>query len=177
MQHREYPWYAQVLTGPPRGFFEELTAMAKKSGKKVAAAAATPPMLPAPVRPAARVASEGFRLGYEGLASQGKDMLSAVVAANAALSQAMERMSLELVDLTRAAVESAAAAGAGLVDARSLEDVVALQYDFTKGCVERLIVGGARLSELGLKAASEVYEPLGARARKALDALGKPLAA
>jgi len=151
--------------------------MAKKSGKKVAAAAATPPMLPAPAWPTVRGAAEGFRLGYEGLASHGKDMLSAVVAANAALSEAMERMSLELVGLTRAAVESAAATGAGLVDAKSLEDVVALQYDFTKGCVERLIVGGARLSELGLKAASEVYEPLGARAEKALDALRKPLAA
>jgi hypothetical protein len=43
--------------------------------------------------------------------------------------------------------------------------------------VERLIVGSARLSELGLKAASEVYEPLGARAEKALDAWTKPLAA
>ena len=151
--------------------------MAKKSGKKLAAAAATPATLAAPAWPTVRGAAEGFRLGYEGLASQSKGMLSAVVAANAALSQAMERMSLELVGLTRAAVESAAATGAGLVDARSLEDVVALQYDFTKGCVERLIVGGARLSELGLRAASEVYEPLGARAEKALDALRKPLAA
>ncbi len=120
--------------------------MAKKTGKRVAAAAATPPMLPAPAWPTVRGAAEGFRLGYEGMASQGKDMLSALVAANAALSQAMERMSLELVSLTRAAVESAAATGAGMVDAKSLEDVVALQYDFTKGCMERLIVGGARLS-------------------------------
>jgi phasin family protein len=151
--------------------------MARKTGKRVAAAAATAPMLPAPAWPTVRGAAEGFRLGYEGMASQGKDMLSALVAANAALSQAMERMSLELVNLTRATVESAAATGAGMVDAKSLEDVVALQYEFAKGCMERLIVGGARLSELGLKAASEVYEPLGARAEKALDALRKPLAA
>jgi hypothetical protein len=151
--------------------------MAKKSGKKTAAAAASAPMLPAPAWPTVRGAAEGFRLGYEGLASQGKDMLSALVAANAALSQALEHMSLELVSLTRAAVESAAATGAGLVDARSLEDVVALHYDFSKGCLERLIVGGARLSELGLKAASEVYEPLGQRAEKAIDAFKRPLAA
>ena len=151
--------------------------MAKKSAKRTAAAVASAPMLPAPAWPTVRGAAEGFRLGYEGLASQGKDMLSALVAANAAMSQAMEHMSLELVSLARAAVESAAATGARLVDATSLEDVVALQYDFTKGCVERLIVGGARLSELGLRAASEVYEPLAARAEKAMDALKKPLAA
>lgn len=148
--------------------------MAKKSGKKAAAPA---PMPAEPEWPTARGAAEGFRLGYDGLASQGKDMLSALVAANAALGQAMGRMTLELVGLNRATVESAAATGAGMVDAKSLEDVMALHYDFTKGCVERLIAGGARLSELGLKAASEVYEPLGARAEKVLDAWTKPLAA
>jgi hypothetical protein len=152
--------------------------MAKKSGKKTETAAAKVPMLlSAPAWPTARGAAEGMRLGYEDLATHGKETLSALVASNAALSQALERMSLELVSLARAAVESAAATGAGMVDAKSLEDVVALQYGFTKGCVERLIVGGARLSELGLKAASEVYEPLGARAEKAIEALKKPLAA
>ena len=152
--------------------------MAKKSGKKTGTAAAKVPMLlPAPAWPTARGAAEGMRPGYEELATHGKETLSALVAFNAALSQALERMSLELVSLARAAVEAAAATGAGMVDAKSLEDVVALQYGFTKGYVERLIVGGARLSELGLKAASEAYEPLAARAVRAIDSLTKPLAA
>ena len=151
--------------------------MATKSRKKAVAAAAKLPTLPAPTWPTVRGAAEGIRVGYEDLVIHGKDTLSAFVAANAALSQALERISLELVGLARASVESAAATGAGLVDAKSLEDVVALQYEFAKTCVERMIVGGARLSELGLKAASEMYEPLGARAEKAIDALKKPLAA
>jgi hypothetical protein len=151
--------------------------MAKKSGKRTAAAVASAPTLAAPAWPTLRGAADGFRVGYEGLATQGKDMLSALVESNAALSQALERMSLEVVTLVRAAVENAAATGARLVDAKSLEDVVTLQYDFTKGCVGRLIVSGARLSELGLKAASEVYEPLGARRETAIDALKKPLVA
>jgi hypothetical protein len=151
--------------------------MAKKSGKRGAAAAATVPSLPAPSWPTVRGAAEGFRLGYADLASEGKHSLSALVAVNAALSQALERMTLELVSLARANVESAAATASGLVDATSVEDVIALQYDFAKGYVERLIEGGARLSVLGLKAASEVYDPLGARAEKAIDTLRKPLAA
>jgi hypothetical protein len=152
--------------------------MAKKSSKRAAApAAAAVPMVLAPAWPTARGAAEGLRTGYEDFAVQGKDMLSALVAANAAFSQALERMSLEVVSLARAAVESAAAAGAGMVDAKSVDDVMALQYEFGKGCVERFIVGGARLSELGLKAASDIYQPLGARAGKAIEALRKPLAA
>jgi len=121
MQHSEYPRRFQVLALASHVFFEELIAMAKKSGKKAAAPAPTPA---APGWPTVRGATEDFRLGCEGLASQGKDMLSALAAANAALGQAMGRMTLELVGLSRATVESAAATGAGMVDAKSLEDVM-----------------------------------------------------
>ena len=98
MQHSEYPRRFQVLALASRVFFEELIAMAKKSGKKAAAPAPTPA---APGWPTVRGATEDFRLGCEGLASQGKDMLSALAAANAALGQAMGRMTLELVGLRR----------------------------------------------------------------------------
>ena len=149
--------------------------MAKKSHKSTApVAVASVTRLTAPARPTVRGAAENLHVGYEGFATQGKHTLSALVAANAALSQAVARMSLEVVSLGRAAVENAAATAAALVDAKSLEDVVALQYEFAKTCVERFIVGGARLSELGLKAAGEVYEPFGAQA---IEALKKPLAA
>jgi len=121
MQHSEYPRRFQVLALASHVFFEELIAMAKKSGKKAAAPAPTPA---APGWPTVRGATEDFRLGCEGLAMQGKDMLSALAAANAALGQAMGRMTLELVGLSRATVESAAATGAGMVDAKSLEDVM-----------------------------------------------------
>lgn len=152
--------------------------MAKRSAKKTAATAVPAvPMLSAPAWPTVRGAAEGLRTGYEDFASRGKDLLSAVVAANAALSEALERMSLEWVSLARATVENAAATGAGMVDAKSLDDVVTLQYEFAKSCVERFIVGGARLSELGLKATSDVYAPLGARAEKAMEALRRPLTA
>ncbi|GEM_PF-2573852 len=151
--------------------------MAQKTRKRTAAATTTLPTLSAPTWPTARGAAESLRLGYEDLASQGKETLAALVAANAALSQALERMSLEVVSLARTAVENAAAMGAGMVDAKSVEDVAALHYDYAKGCVERMMLAGARLSELGLKAASEIYEPLGARAERAIDALKKPLAA
>jgi hypothetical protein len=152
--------------------------MAKKSRQKTAAAAVSEvSTLSVSGLPTVRGAAEGFRAGYEGFAAQGKHTLSALVAANALLSAALERMSLEMVGQARAAVESAAATGAGMVDAKSLDDVVALQYAFAKGCVERFMVGGARLSELGLKTVSEICEPLGARAETAIEALRRPLSA
>lgn len=129
--------------------------------------------LTAPAWLTVRGATENLLVGYEGFATQGRHTFSAVVAANVALSQAVGRVSLEVVSLGGAAVEDAATAAA-LVDAKPLEDVVALRYEFTKNCVERFIAGGARLSDLGLTAAGEVFEPLGAQA---IEALKKPLAA
>jgi phasin family protein len=144
--------------------------MARKSGNRAVALAAKMPAHGAG-RP------KGFGLGYDDLATQGKHTLSALVAANAALSRTLERMSQELVGFARASVESAAATGAGLVDARSFEDVLALQYDFAKGCADRLIAGSARLSELALRAASEIYVPLGTRVAQTTEILQKPLTA
>jgi phasin family protein len=85
-------------------------------------------------------------------------------------------LSLEFAGLARATFESAAAAGAALVDARSLEDVTAIQNEFARTCIARLLAQGTRFSELGLKAATEVYEPLSARAGKAMSVLGRPYA-
>jgi hypothetical protein len=132
--------------------------------------------LPVEVWPRPMVAVDRIRVGYADLAIQGKDALSTLVAVNAAVSDVLERMSLELIGLTRATFESAAAAGAALVDAHSLEDVAAIQSDFARSYVARLIAQGTRFSELGLKAATDVYEPLSARVGKAMSALGKPSA-
>lgn len=143
---------------------------AKKSHPKT-------PALPVPAWPTPRTAVDRIRVGYEDLTGRGKDTLSALVAANAALSDGLERVGLELVGLGRTLFESAAAACAALLDAGTLEDVVVLQSDFARTYVERMFASGARLSELGLKAASDAYEPLGTCAGKAIGALAKPLAA
>ena len=148
----------------------------RKSSRKTAAALNAVETLSAPAWPTVRGTAEGVRVGYESFVVQGQASLTALAAANAVLSQTVERMSLEVASLARAAVESATEAGAGMVVAKSVEGVVALQYAFTKGCVERFIVGGARLSELVLKAAREIYAPQGARVEKTVETLKKPLA-
>jgi len=147
-----------------------------KNGKNGKAGKAPHGKLPATVWPMPKLAADQFRVGYEDLAIQGKDALSTLVAVNAAMTEVLERVSLDLAGLARATFESAAAAGAALVDARSFEDVGAIQSEFARACVARLLAQGTRFSELGLKAATEVYEPLSARAGKAMSALGRPYA-
>ena len=114
---------------------------------------------------------------YDEAASAGKETLEAMLKANAALAGGMERIGQEMIGLTRQSLESVAAASSALLDARSIEDVVAVQSNFAKALVERLLTGTVKLSELSLQAASEAYDPLGERVEQTLAHLTKPLAA
>lgn len=124
----------------------------------------------------AQVASAVSR-SYDEAASAGKETLEAMLKANAALAGGMERIGQEMIGLTRQSLESVAAASSALLDARSIEDVVAVQSNFAKALVERLLTGTVKLSELSLQAASEAYDPLGERVEQTLAHLTKPLAA
>lgn len=135
------------------------------------------PALPAPVMPAIPPVETGFFAAYRDAASLAKENLATITAVNAALTEGMERIGLELVGITRSTLESAAATGAALLDARSLADMAALNGDFARDCLDRLIAGTVRLSQLGFAAASEAYEPFGARMERAFALRVRPLAA
>lgn len=135
------------------------------------------PALPAPVVSAIPPVETGFLAAYRDAASLAKENLVTVTAVNAALTDGMERIGLELVGITRGTLESAATTGAALLDARSLAEVAALNGEFARGCLDRLIAGTMRLSQLGFAAASEAYEPFGARMERAFALRARQLAA
>ena len=135
------------------------------------------PALPAPVVSTIPPVETGFLAAYRDAAGLAKENLATVTAMNAALTEGMEQIGLELVGITRGTLESAAATSAALLDARSLADVAALNGDFARGCLDRLIAGTMRLSQLGFAAASEAYEPFGTRMERAFALRVRPLAA
>jgi hypothetical protein len=135
------------------------------------------PALPARVTSAIPPVESGVFAAYRDAASLAKENLTTITAVNAALTEGMERIGLELVGITRGTLENAAATGAALLDARSLADVAALNGEFARACLDRLVAGAARLSQLGFAAASEAYEPFGARMERAFSLRARPLAA
>lgn len=134
---------------------------------------AIPTTIPTAIPPV----ESGFFAIYRDAASIAKENLATITAANAAVTDGIERFGLELVGITRGTLESAAAMGAALLDARSLADVAALNGEFTRTCLDRLVAGAVRLSQLGFAAASEAYEPFGARMARTLVPQVPPLAA
>jgi len=142
--------------------------MSTKPSKKPAAKAGETLSLPAPV---------GGFAHYEEISGAGKDTIAALLEANTALAAGLEKLGGEVIELTRDAFESAAAAGVALLDAKTVEDVMAVNNDYAKRTLEKLIACASRISELGFEAASAAYQPLGARFEKAMGDFAKPLAA
>jgi phasin family protein len=115
--------------------------------------------------------------GYEKMAGAGKENLDALMKANSALTEGIERISKEMIGLTRRSLEHAASVTSALLDATSIEDVVALQSDFTKSFIDQMLAGTAKLSELGFEVATEAYDPVGTRVERTLAELTKAVGA
>ena len=149
----------------------------KSTPEAPVAVAMAAPALPAPV-PAALPAIDGgvFAIYRDG-ASLAKENLTLLTAINAALSDGMERIGLEITGLTRGTLEAGAATASALLDARTLADVAALNGEFARACADRMAASAMKLSELAFQTASEVYEPWGARLERAFAAQHLPLSA
>jgi|SRR5690348_6565733 len=115
--------------------------------------------------------------GYDELADLGRENFAAVLRANAAFTEGMEAIGKEVVAYARNSLETAAEAATALLAAKTLDDVVQLNSDFAKASFDRMIAGSTKLSEMGVKVASEALAPIGDRVEATFQKLAKPLAA
>jgi phasin family protein len=114
--------------------------------------------------------------GYEDLAAFGKANIEAFVQANSILTKGVEEFSKEVVSLTQASMESAAAAAKAIFAAKTLKDVMALQADYSKTSLDKFFANSSKLSELGVKVASDAIAPVTARVNVAVEKVLKPAA-
>lgn len=135
------------------------------------------PASPAPIATGIPPMESGMFAVYRDASSLAKENLAVFAAVNAALSEGMTRIGLELAGIARGTLEEGAGTAAALLDARTIADVAALNGDFARACVDRLAAGAMRLSELVFETASEVYEPFGARLERAFSAPPRPFPA
>ena len=142
-------------------------------------AAAEPIAKPAAKSVAAEANGESAALfaGYEHWTDVGRENFTAVIRANAALNQGLEALGREVIQYARQSFEQAAETATALLGAKTFEDVVQLNTQFAKANIEGLIERSARLSEMGVKVASDALAPLGGRVEAAIHKLSKPIAA
>ena len=114
--------------------------------------------------------------GYEEIAAFSKANIDAFVQANTILVKGFEELSKEIVALTQASIETAATTTKAVFAAKTIKDVVALQSDFTKTSFDKFVSNSSKLSELGVKVASDAIAPVTARVNVAVEKVLKPAA-
>lgn len=90
----------------------------------------------------------------------GRGALAALAESQAALARGLEALSAELAGLTLSGLDATTRAASKMLGIRTLCDAIEVNARFTCSSFDTLIAGSARLSELGVKLATETSQPL-----------------
>jgi hypothetical protein len=90
----------------------------------------------------------------------GREPLAALTESQAALARGLEALSAEMIGLTLSGIDTAARAASKMLGIKTLSDAIEVNAGFTCSSFDALIGGSARLSELGVKLATETSQPL-----------------
>ena len=114
---------------------------------------------------------------YQEWADLGRDSVTAVIQANAALTEGLGAIGLEMLGGARVDFEAVAQTATALLGAKTLDEVIQLSSDLAKSSFEAMLGRSARLSEMSVKVANEALAPFGGGFEAAVVKLTKPIAA
>jgi hypothetical protein len=104
----------------------------------------------------------------------GRDNVAAMVRANAALVRGFEEMGQEVAGFTRRNMTAAVDAARALVGVRTVADLVAINRSLAQSTLEGVIANSARLSEIGIRVATEAFGPLNDQLATTFGTFGRP---
>jgi hypothetical protein len=104
-------------------------------------------------KPAALPAADDF-YGF------GREALAAFAQSQAALARGLAVLGIEITGLAQSEFATASRTATRLLAVRTLSDAMMLQADYARTSLEAAVAGAARLSDLGVKLATEAAEPL-----------------
>jgi hypothetical protein len=130
------------------------------------------PTKPAPAKP---LPTNGSRpASYPDLAALGRENLAALARANAVLVKGFEEIGQEVASCAEQSLLSAMDTARALVGIRTLADLVALNSKVAQATLEGALANTARLSEIGIRVATEALGPFNERVVLAFGRAGQP---
>lgn len=114
--------------------------------------------------------------GYDQMTTAGRDNMDALVAAGSAASKGFEAINAEVVDYTKGTMAEHMETFSQVVAAKTPQDAFELQSAFAKSAFEAWVARSTKVSELGVKIASEAGAPVNARFHAAMESFVKPFA-
>jgi hypothetical protein len=90
----------------------------------------------------------------------GSQNFAAFIRSQAALARGLEALRVEMTELTLSGLDTAARTATDMLAVKTIADAIEVNAGFTKRNFDTLIGGSAKLSELGIKLASEASQPI-----------------
>lgn len=114
---------------------------------------------------------------YDEFAKAGKDAFDAYMQSSTAMAKAVETLSKEILAFTQVSFENNAAAAKALMGAKTFQEVVELQTEYSRKNFDSIVAESSKLTELSVDIANQAIEPLKSQANQSVERLWKPLAA
>lgn len=130
----------------------------------------SPPEEPMPVDPPAEVVVPAATLAEvapaaknassDDLGDFGRETFAALVQSQTAVARGLGALSAEMAGLALSGIDAAARTATDMLGVKTLSDAIEVNAGFTRNSFDTLVGGSAKLSELGVKLASEASQPI-----------------
>jgi hypothetical protein len=94
------------------------------------------------------------------LTDVGRQNFAALIDSQTALARGLETLSAEIAGLALAGVDAAARTATDALSVKTIADAIEVNAGYTRRSFDALMVGSAKLSEVGLKVAAQTWHPL-----------------
>lgn len=128
------------------------------------------------VTAAVKAGSDAFK-SYEDVVSFGKDNVDAVVKSNAILVKGFQDIHNILFGIAQAQLEEQVAATKKFLACKTFKDVMEAQADLAKTHYAKALNDGRKITDLSVKLAEDVSQPITKQVSVSVEKFTKPLAA
>lgn len=122
-------------------------------------------------------ASDAALKGYDELTTIGKETFDVYAKFNDAFVKGSEEFGKAYYTFVKSAADANAETAKALMTAKTINEVVEIQTEFARTSFDAFVNEGGKFSEIGVKVATEAFEPVQAHMNTAVERMVKPLAA
>ena len=96
----------------------------------------------------------------EEVADFGREVFAALVQSQTAVARGLEALSVEVTGLALSGIDAATRTATDMLGVKTLSDAIEVNAGFTRSSFDALVGRSAKLSELGMKLATEASQPI-----------------
>lgn len=122
-------------------------------------------------------ASTAALKSYEEFATYGKDSFDVASKFNDAVVKGSEEFGKAYYEFLKSSADAGAETAKAMLAAKSLNELVEIQSGFARSSFDNFVNESGKLNEIGVKVATEAFEPVQAHMNATVERMVKPLAA